>query len=65
MPETSSAELSAYNINLHFTVALMPLTFRKGPGIEPWGTPHDILHTWEYVPAISTICSLSLKYDKH
>ena len=37
---------------------------RRGPSIEPWGTPHVILHAWEYVPAISTICSLSLKYDK-
>ena len=44
----------------------MSLTYIKnisGPSIEPWGTPHVILHVWEYVPAISTICSLSLKYD--
>ena len=26
---------------------------RSGPSIEPWGTPHIILHAWEYVPAIS------------
>ena len=36
---------------------------RSGPSIEPWGTPHVILLVWEYVPAISTICSQSLKYD--
>ena len=44
----------------------MSLTYiknRSGASIEPWGTPHVILHAWEYVPAISTICSLSLKYD--
>ena len=44
----------------------MSLTYikqRSGPRIDPWGTPPDILHAWEYVPAISTICSLSLKYD--
>ena len=66
LPETSSAESSAYNVNLHFTAAFMSLTYiknRSSPSIELWGTPHIILHAWEYVPAISTICFLSLKYD--
>ena len=37
---------------------------RRGPRIGPWGTPHVIGFSWEYVPFTSTHCWRPCKWDQ-
>ena len=41
----------------HGGKSLIKMPNRKGPRIDPWGTPHVIDVAWEYVPFTSTHCS--------
>ena len=41
----------------HRGKSLIKMPNSKGPRIDPWGTPHVIDVSWEYVPFTSTHCS--------
>ena len=59
--EASSAESSAYKRSLHFTAAFISLPYirnRRGPSIDPCGTPHVTDLNSEKTPGISTACTL-------
>ena len=59
--DARSAESSAYKSSLHLTAAFISLTYiknKRGPRIEPCGTPHVTVLNSEKTPEISTVCSL-------
>ena len=41
--------------------SLMKITKNKGPNKEPRGTPNGIAHHVEFIPSMTTLCSLSVK----
>ena len=41
--------------------SLMKITKNKGPNKEPWGTPDGIAHHVEFIPSMTTLCSLSVR----
>ena len=64
--EASSAESSAYKRSLHLTAAFISLTYirnKRGPSIDPCGTPHVTDLNSEKTPEISTACTLPPKYE--
>ena len=56
---TKIAEPSAYNKRLLLTALDISLTYiknKRGPSIDPWGTPHEIFACEDNVPDTSTSC---------
>ena len=41
--------------------SLMKITKKKGPNKEPWGTPDWSAHHVEFIPSMTTLCSLSVR----
>ena len=58
---------SAYNaifvsLDTHLNISLINRTNKRGPKIEPWGTPDLTGRVLEVTPPIKTCCCLLCKY---
>ena len=57
----SSAYVIKLKCEVDYAMSFMYIMNSKGPSIEPWGTPVDILPNSERVALYTTYCFLSVK----